>query len=200
MKRLVMTVCLLAALASAATAQPMPAPSFAVGDSWTYTDGRQIKVVKVDDGAPVMTGAFAVCPACVVHYDRNLAIRKVTDADGKPVEAARLDFLALGPDWKFYAFPLDVKKTWSFSAEGLLRGKPQRFDVAVAVPALEDVSTKAGPFKAFRMERTWSFTQGGQANRFTDVVWFAPKAKFPVKFQSNRAGVKPGELSAYTVK
>ena len=49
MKCLVMTVCLLAALASAATAQPMPAPSFAVGDSWTYTDGRQIKVVKLDD-------------------------------------------------------------------------------------------------------------------------------------------------------
>ncbi len=200
MTRLIMTVCLVAALASGALAQPAPAPSFAVGDSWTYTDGRQIKVVKVEDGAAVMTGAFAVCPACVVHYDRNLVIRKVTDTEGKPVEAARLDFLALGPDWKFYAFPLDVKKTWTFSAEGLLRGKPQRFDVAVAVTALEDVATKAGPFKAFKMERTWSFTQNGQANRFTDVVWFAPKAKFPVKFQSSRAGVKPGELATYTVK
>jgi hypothetical protein len=200
MKGLLLTVCLIAALAPDALAQPMPAPRFVVGDSWTYTDGRQIKVVKVEDGGAVMTGAFAVCPACVVHYDRNLAIRKVTDADGKPVEAARLDFLALGPDWKFYAFPLDVKKTWTFSAEGLLRGRPHRFEVAVAVTALEDVTTKAGTFKAFKMERTWSFTQDGQANRFTDILWFAPKAKFPVKFHSSRAGVKPGELSAYAVK
>lgn len=200
MKRLLMTACVVTAFASGAIAQPAPAPRFAVGDSWTYTDGRQIKVVKIEDGGAVMTGAFAVCPACVAHYDRNLAIRKVTDTEGKPVEAARLDFLALGPDWKFYAFPLEVKKAWAFSAEGLLRGKPQRFDVAVAVTALEDVATKAGTFKAFKMERTWSFAQGGQPNRFTDVVWFAPKAKFPVKFQSSRSGVKPGELSAYTVK
>ncbi|HKZ08240.1 MAG TPA: hypothetical protein VJU81_22430 [Methylomirabilota bacterium] len=190
----------LATLASGALAEPAGAPRFAVGDSWSYSDGRQIKVVKVDDGAPVMTGALAVCPTCVVHYDRNLAIRKVTDPAGQPVEAAKIDFLALGPDWKFYAFPLDVKKTWKFSAEGLIRGKPQRYDVSVVVAALEDVQTKAGPFKAFKMERTWSGTQGAQPFSFTDVVWFAPRAKFPVKFQTSRAGVKPGELTAYSVK
>jgi hypothetical protein len=200
MKHLVIAVCLAAGLAPAAFAQPASAPRFVAGDSWTYTDGRQIKVVRVEDGAAVMTGSFAVCPTCVVHYDRNLAIRKVTDPGGQPVEAAKIDFLALGPEWKFYAFPLEVKKTWKFSAEGLIRGKPQRYDVSVLVSALEDVPTKAGTFKAFKMERTWSGAQGGQAFHFTDVVWFAPSAKFPVKFQSSRAGVKPGELSAYSVK
>jgi hypothetical protein len=198
MKYLVIAVCLAAGLAPAAFAQPASAPRFVEGDSWTYTNGRQIKVVRVEDGAAVMTGSLAVCPTCVVHYDRNLAIRKVTDPAGQPVEAAKIDFLALGPDWKFYAFPLEVKKTWKFSAEGLIRGKPQRYDVSVLVSALEDVPTKAGTFKAFKMERTWSAPQGGQP--FTDVVWFAPRAKFPVKFQSSRAGVKPGELSAYSVK
>lgn len=196
----VLTVLTSLAVASTALAQPAASPRFAVGDSWSYTDGRQIKVVKVEDGAPIMTGSLAVCPACVVHYDRNLSIRKVTDAGGQPVEAAKIDFLALGPDWKFYAFPLEVKKSWKFSAEGLVRGKPQRYDVAVVVTALEDVQTKAGSFKAFKMERTWSGTQGAQPFSFTDVVWFAPSAKFPVRFQSNRAGVKPGELTAYSVK
>jgi hypothetical protein len=186
--------------AAPAFGQPMAAPTYAVGDSWAYSDGRQIAVVKVEDGAPIMTGPLAVCPACVVHYDRNLAIRKVTDAAGKSVEAAKIDFLALGPEWKFYAFPLEVKKTWSFSAEGLIRGKPQRYDVSVVVAALEEVQTKAGSFKAFKMERTWAGTQAGQPFKFTDVVWFAPSAKFPVKFQSSRAGVKPGELTAYKVK
>jgi hypothetical protein len=200
MKRLLMALSVAAGLAPAAFAQPAPAPRFVVGDSWTYTDGRQIKVVKIEDGAAVMAGSFAVCPTCMVHYDRNLAIRKVTDPAGQPVEAAKIDFLALGPDWKFYAFPLEVKKTWSFSAEALIRGRPQRFDVSVLVTALEDVQTKAGTFKAFRMERTWSTTQAGQASKFTDVVWFAPSVKFPVKFQSSRAGVKPGELSAHSVK
>jgi hypothetical protein len=190
----------LVTLAAPAFGQPMAAPTYAVGDSWAYSDGRQIAVVKVEDGAPIMTGPLAVCPACVVHYDRNLAIRKVTDAAGKSVEAAKIDFLALGPEWKFYAFPLEVKKTWSFSAEGLIRGKPQRYDVSVVVAALEEVQTKAGSFKAFKMERTWAGTQAGQPFKFTDVVWFAPSAKFPVKFQSSRAGVKPGELTAYKVK
>ncbi len=58
MKHLLMAVCLVTALASGATAQPAPAPSFAVGDSWTYTDGRQIKVVKIEDGGAVMTGGL----------------------------------------------------------------------------------------------------------------------------------------------
>jgi hypothetical protein len=200
MRWLVLACAVAVALESPALAQPVAAPAYAVGDSWAYTDGRQIAVVKMDDGAPIMAGPLAVCPACLVHYDRNLAIRKVTDPAGKPVEAAKIDFLALGPEWKFYAFPLQVKKTWSFSAEGLLRGKPQRFDVSVVVAALEDVETKAGRFKAFKMERTWTTTQAGQPSKFTDIVWFAPSAKFPVKFQSSRAGVKPGELTAYKVK
>lgn len=200
MRWLVLACTVAVALESPAFAQPVAAPAYAVGDSWAYTDGRQIAVVKMEDGAPIMAGPLAVCPACLVHYDRNLAIRKVTDAAGKAVEAAKIDFLALGPEWKFYAFPLAVKKTWSFSAEGLIRGKPQRYDVSVVVATLEDVQTKAGSFKAFKMERTWTGTQAGQPFKFTDVVWFAPSAKFPVKFQSSRAGVKPGELTAYKVK
>jgi hypothetical protein len=99
-----------------AGAQPAPAPKFAVGDSWAFTDGRQIKVVKLDDGGPVMTGSLRSCAACNVYYDKNLAIRKVTDAAGKPVDAAKLGFLPLGPAWKFYEFPLEVKKAWKFSA------------------------------------------------------------------------------------
>ena len=52
--------------------------------------------------------------------------------------------------------------------------------------ALEEVKTKAGAFKAYKMERTWSGSSGGKAFQFTDVVWFAPSAKYPVKFESNR--------------
>jgi hypothetical protein len=200
MRWLALAALLTAALASSALAQPVAAPTFSVGDSWAYSDGRQIKVVKVEDGGALMSGPLAVCPTCVVHYDRNLSIRKVTDAAGQPVEAAKIDFLALGPDWRFYAFPLEVKKAWKFSAEGLIRGKPQRYDVSVVVTALEDVQTKAGTFKAFKMERTWSGTQGNQPFSFTDVVWYAPRAKFPVKFHSSRAGVKPGELTTLSVK
>ena len=200
MRWLVLACALAVALESPAFAQPVASPAYTVGDSWPHTVGRQIAVVKVEDGAPIMAGPLAVCPTCLVHYHRNLAIRKGTDPAGKAGEAAKIDFLALGPEWKFYAFPLQVKKTWSFSAEGLLRGKPQRFDVSVVVAALEDVETKAGRFKAFKMERTWTTTQAGQPSKFTDIVWFAPSAKFPVKFQSSRAGVKPGELTAYKVK
>ena len=193
---------LLALLAGAgdAAAQSAPAPSFAVGDTWAFTDGRQIKVVKLDDGGAVMTGSLRSCATCNVYYDRNLAIRKVTDAEGKPVELAKLGFLPLGPAWKFYAFPLEVKKAWKFSAEGLVAGKPHRYDVAVVVTALEDVKTKAGTFKAYKMERTWSGGSGNTAFRFTDVVWFAPSAKYPVKFESNRQGAQGGELSSYAVK
>jgi hypothetical protein len=200
LNRLAPSLLVIALLAGVAAAQPATAPSFAVGDSWVYTDGRQIKVVKLDDGGPVMTGSLPSCPPCAVHYDKNLAIRKVTDAGGKPVEAAKLGFLRLGPDWKFYEFPLEVKKAWKFSAEGLVGGNPHRYDVAVVVSALEDVKTKAGTFKAYKMERTWNSSSGGTAFPFTDVVWFAPSVKFPVKFESNRKGAQKGELSSYAVK
>jgi len=62
------------------------------------------------------------------------------------------------------------------------------------------VKTKAGTFKAYKMERTWSGASGGTAFRFKDVVWFAPSVKFPVKFMSDRQGAQSGELSSYAVK
>ena len=46
-----------------------------------------------------MTGSLRSCATCNVYYDKNLAIRKVTDADGKPVDAAKLVFRR-GPAWK----------------------------------------------------------------------------------------------------
>ena len=197
---LTLSLLLIALLAGAAAAQPAPAPRFTVGDRWTFTDGRLITVVKLDDGGPVMTGALRACATCNVYYDKNLAIRKVTDGADKPMEAAKLGFLPLGPAWKFYEFPLEVKKTWKFSAEGMVGGKPERYDVAVVVTALEDVKTKAGTFKAYKMERTWSGASAGTPFHFTDVVWFAPSAKYPVKFESNRQGAQGGELSSYALK
>src|SRR5258705_189054 len=179
LNRLAPSLLVIALLAGPAAAQPAMAPRYTVGGQWAYTHRPQIKVVKLDDGNPVMTGSLASCPSCNVHYDRNLAIRKVTDAAGKPVEAAKLGFLRLGPDWKFYEFPLEVKKAWKFSAEGLVGGNPHRYDVAVLGGAPEDGETKAGAFKAHKMERPWSGASGGEPFPVTAVGWVAPRAAFP---------------------
>ena len=86
MRNLLMTVCLLIALLAMPAPSPSPRrrPVLRSAIRGPITDGRQIKVVKIEDGGPVMTGALrGLCRPAVVHYDRNLAIRKVTDTEAE---------------------------------------------------------------------------------------------------------------------
>ena len=184
-----------------AYAQSSGPPTYSVGDTWTFSTGLEIKVVKVDEDGGVMSGFFPACRTCLYHLDKNLVVLKVVDADGKPPDVTQLGFMPVGPDWKLYDFPLEVKKTWSISAQAFFRGQLRNYTVDCRVAAYEDVKTRAGTFKAYKVVRQWSTQQKlGGGGSWTQTVWFAPDVKLGVKLTSTAAGSQDAELVSYSVK
>lgn len=112
-----------------------------------------------------------------------------------------LGFLAAGSGWKYFDFPLTVDKTWAVDATGYWQGARARYQGDIRVRAYEDVETRAGTFKAFRIQREWIFTpQSGAEFRWGDVGWYAPEVKVYVKFSTQHPLVPSWELLSFRVK
>src|SRR3990172_3310753 len=111
-------------------------------------------------------------------------------------------FIPLGGEWKFYDFPLEAKKTWRITPQGWFRGTPIKYTIDINVLAYEDVKTKAGTFKAFKIHRAWTVHGRSGDSRWTDETWFSPDVKFLVRFTttSSAPGIQNFELVSYTVK
>jgi hypothetical protein len=206
--RLLIALITLGILVTTAHAQPASAPTLSVGDTWKRSNGLAIKVIAGDSGY-VLTGSFANCPACESHLDKNLLLTGVTDADGKPADVTRLGSVAIGPNWKFYDWPLEVKKEWTISGSYLssflgrsaevFRGGPIPSNVTIVIKAYEDVKTKAGRFKA-KMEQRWSINHTYGSYRWINTVWYSPDAKAIIKFESSDVNTKDWELVSYSLK
>ena len=190
---------LLVGHAHAQTADP---PGYAVGDEWKYSNGAVRRVVKVEGDVTVFRG-YPNCPTCLAHYDKNLVLLKIEQENGQPADTGRLGFVPMGPDFKFWDFPLEVGKAWNFSGRGLFRNNPGTWAYGNTVEKHEDVTTKAGTFKAFKVRRDIVIqtmdSRGGRPS-WTDTSWFAPAAKTTVKFATTSANGREWELESYSVK
>ncbi len=192
-------------LAGMAQAQSYGPPLRSVGDTWTIKEEggapREIKVVAVDSDGYLIEGAYSGCPTCRVSTDKNLTWLKMLDADGKPVDVTKLEWVPVGPGWKFLDFPLEIKKAWRISEQAFLQGSVVTYTVDVTVDGYEDVRTPAGTFKAYKIRSLWTLeTRWGRRPTWTNVTWFAPDAKGSVKFTSTRPGAKDWELMSYSLK
>jgi hypothetical protein len=67
---------------------------------------------------------------------------------GKPIDILQVPgFVPLGPSWKFFAWPLTIRKSWSFSTHGAWRGSLVPYNIDTTIAAYDEVKTKAGTFK-----------------------------------------------------
>lgn len=190
---------LLVGQAHAQTADP---PVYSVGDEWKISTGFARKVVKVEGDVTVFRG-YPSCPTCLAHYDRNLVLLKIEQENGQPADTGTLGFVPMGPEFKFWNFPLTVGKKWDFSGRGLFRSNPGTWVYANTLEGYEDVTTKAGTFKAFKLRRDVVIqTMDSRAGRpsWTEMNWFAPAAKSTVKFTTTIANGRHWELDSYSVK
>jgi hypothetical protein len=206
--RLLIAGSFLLAIVSASHAQSLDAPTYAVGDAWTYKTGgdtREIKVLRVDGGGGLeVIGYLPSCVTCIFQLDRNLTILAVLDAGGKPVDVTSLGFVPLGGSWQFFSFPLELKKRWDFTATAFNRGVTETYELTNRVETLEDVKTPAGTFKAYRVVRDWVLKARAQV-RNRDITWrttswFAPDVKWVVKTTSTNPTGQDGELISYSLK
>jgi len=167
-------------LAGAAYAQavtPMPseteAPVFQVGDEWRMTDGVRRQVVGFEDGFTVVEINMPQCGGCREFRDKNAIVVKVLTAKGEPFPT---DSVGL----KFVDFPLKIGKEWSQQWQGAAGGGGvSLFRNTFKVEAYEQVKTKAGTFKAFRI----SFRQDNLHYRWSgdSEIWYAPEVRNVVK-------------------
>ncbi len=188
---------IVAILSASAHAQSTEPPTFSVGDTWKRSHGLDLTVVSIDDKGTVFSGVLIDCPSCLARLDKSLNLQEITDANGKPVDVTRLRGALVGPNWKFYEWPLEVKKSWSTSGQGFFRNQPQRYNIDLTVRTYDDVKTKAGTFKAYKIEQSWSNAYG---NRWINNLWYAPEVKNTVKFTSDNSNNTDWELISYSLK
>lgn len=204
MKWIVLTTLALLIFAGGVHAQSYGPPTYSVGDTWTIKEGKttlEIKVVKIEGESYFILGWWwGSCPTCIIQVDQNLTWLNILDSDGKAVDIMKFEFAPVGPKWRFLDFPLEVKKTWSTSLQALWRGSWLTFTYYFEVKAYEDVKTAAGTFKAYRIQEDYTVGGGTWSNRYRNVRWFAPEAKFTVKWTSTRADSKDWELASYNLK
>ena len=200
--RIVLAILLVSATATTALAQSAGPPSFSIGDTWTRSNGQELTVVRVDGGRTVVAGVLRDCAACVSHYNNELQLLEVTDASGKPMDIMQVPgFVPLGSSWRVFDWPMVVGKAWSFSADGAFKGSVRPYNVDTTIAAYEEVKTKAGTFKAYKMQRSWSVGgRGARRSEWSDSLWYAPDVKSTIKFTSTNRNVPDWELASYSLK
>lgn len=201
MQPLLVALVAVAIFAGAAHGQSYGPPTFSVGDTWTFTNRTQT-VVKVEADTVAMTGVTARCATCVYYFDKAFALQKITREDGKPADPATVGFLPVGPNWKVWSFPLEVNKKWNSVAEGFFYNRMYTYTGNMEVEVYEDVKTKAGTFKAFKVRRDWAARAPSASRDLTwiSTEWFAPDVKASVKFTSTNRDSQESELTAYSLK
>lgn len=172
------------------------APTFKVGDEWRYTGGYFIRVVGLEgDHVVTETNLDPSCRSCRFVRDKNGTVVRVLDADGKPVEYALSGL-------KILDFPMRVGKQWSqdLSLRQLSTGAMRPYSNTFKVEAYEEVVTKAGTFKAFRI--SWrQESRGSYAWHGSLDLWWSPDVRAYVKRAVYTSGwSRDFDLQAYTLK
>lgn len=201
---LAMLLAVSAAVASLACAEApvAEAPVFAVGDQWRWTGGGSRRVIAVEGDLIVTPYSNSRCSQCRAYRDRNLTLVKLVSKDGATVADQEIGY-------KMLDFPLTIGKKWH-SDQALVNNATkvaEPYKNAFAVEAYEDVKTKAGTFKAFRIthvqERSHSSFSPDYGRSSRETLWYSPGAKAFVKREVNTARAGWGadwELESYVVK
>jgi len=178
------------------------APVLNVGDQWRWTFGRSRRIVAVEGELVASPFSNERCNRCTAYRDRNLTIVKLVDKDGKVVDDPEVGYKQLD-------FPLKIGKTWD-SDQVLLNNVTrvgQPYKNAFAVEAYEEVKTKAGTFKAFRISHIQQRAHSsfdGDAGRswWRQTLWYSPEVGAFVKREVNsKVNWGPDwELESYSLK
>jgi hypothetical protein len=152
--------------------QSFEAPTYSVGDQWTYKGMREpytITIVEVSGDIRIWTSSRR--PGVRYHSNSNGTTVKI---EGEPAQVAPVAFLANG--WRWLDFPLFVGKKWTFQTQD----QTNSFTIDVKVEKLTDIKTKAGTFEALLLDTCWTI----ESSRWRDCghrYWYAPQVKQFVK-------------------
>ncbi len=179
---------------SAAEDVSVNTPAFKIGDEWRYTAGF-IRVIGFEGEDVITAESGSRCQDCKYFRDKNWTLVKVLDAQGKPADVST--------GLKVLDFPLYVGKEWNQETElrSVTTGLPRIYRNEFKVMAYEEVTVKAGKFKAFRI--AWVQETRNVANPFVGHadLWWSPEVKnFVKRHVYTTRWLTDSELESYTLK
>ncbi|MCE9657386.1 MAG: DUF3108 domain-containing protein [Burkholderiales bacterium] len=201
------TACLLAAsllLLGTATAQEVPAPTFVVGDSWTF---REIDLMTKNETG-VITETVVKADAAEYVIDARRKARTWWRGDQvKHVHREQFEFSEAGAEQRgktiasndagcAYPYPLKVGASWECTEVTTWpSGWKIKYDLKFSVEAAESIETPAGKFDTLRIvAKGFSANEtNGTGARHERVLWVAPAAKREVKYEI-RSILKNGNI------
>ena len=194
--RIVLTLLTVAAMPCRAAAQVAETPTYKIGDEWRY-ERTTVRVVGVEPGQYtfVVTGS-PTCEECQYTWDSNRTLIKVASKEGKPVEDTAAGL-------KLMQFPMSVGVTWTANQILRQRNTPDLipYNNTFTVAAYEDVKTKAGTFKAYKV--VWEQENKAIYRNWKGRLlrWYSPEVKNWVKQEVFTARWREDfELQSYSLK
>lgn len=190
------------ALAAASCGEPVPAPMWQIGDTWTFQDelgDERTETVLGYEGELTIVERGRTRQRSILFYDADLVLRKVVQPDGTVLDKPDHGFLF---GLKTLDFPLHVGKTWSFTvADSSDQGRPH--SRIYRVMGCEEVTVPAGKLSALKIEITRKPVAGRKV-KWIHHEWYAPAAKKTIRGVYRR-GDQEGkryewELLRYQVK
>ena len=185
----------LAALSSSVLAQEMPAPSFAVGDRWTYRETDLLTKNEVGRWTETVTAADAA--EYWIDSRRNArttwrgdSVKRVHREQFLYDEAAPKQLgKTIASNDAGCAYPWPLKLGQKFECTEVYvwpNGWKVRYELKYTVEAAESVETPAGRFDALRLMATGFATNETNNNSVSGherVVWVAPAVKRELKHE-----------------
>jgi hypothetical protein len=170
-----------AARAPAATSLPLQAPSWQVGDRWTYewTSGKDsgVKSVEVVAARDIGTVRYLVVRlGDSEHYYTEALHWAAASREGK-VEARMV------PPQPWFVWPLTAGARWSGQSRFEHREGAVVHADRFAVVGVEPVEVPAGRYQAIKLTRETD-------RRDVDEYWYAPEVRWYVRWVGRRGDVQ----------
>jgi hypothetical protein len=147
-------------------------PSYKNGEAWTYSvkEGGSI-----GSSSKSLTGTYELSIA-----DGKLKIASISGSEREELDPRPNALVSLLGFGRNLDFPLTVGKQWSLDYKGSYVGsnKPVARKINYEVKGIEQVSTQAGSFRAFKVE---SDDRAGPRDYFTTTYWYSPETRSIVK-------------------
>jgi hypothetical protein len=184
-----------------------PAPSLKEGDTWQFNISRKGQSVSSTDRNEGIY-ELSVTQGAVKLYAIDGGQRSEIPIQPDGPTQVLLRLVGKSDQRADLKFPLSVGQKWTYQYETNLSGLPRarRRNVEVTVAGIEQVTTPAGNFRAYKLVRSesWSMTSPGGfsgRNSVTTTYFYSPETKSIVKSSlvgNDNPGTVETELLKFT--
>jgi len=178
--------------------EKIEAPVWNIGEKWIFTGDGSIEVVKVDPSGCILKFSEGKCIFETQGYNavffQKPSLNRVKFLEGDKQTKYTRAYK------KLFDFPLSIGKQWkdAYSTKSIMGPYAGRssYDYSENFSALgwEDIETRAGKFKALKLEykrkQTGSTSGWGDGDEIKNQYWYSPEVKYFVKCQYDKDWMK----------